>query len=171
MLLSSCQESIEKVGKSSKLLETIQSYSERYTRYQTIEAIAKFSVDKGLGKLASKIDLSKDYGHIVHLASKNHMTAESLGNKIQTVQQQHKQEIWGNLCKEKPVLAEYEKVVQQVAKTQGYRNEQLQKELQTIAMRITNDSCLLNQLQRDLPNVATKILSQAQAQLDRARSH
>jgi Ti-type conjugative transfer relaxase TraA len=171
MLLSSHRESIKKAGKSSKLLETIQSYSERYARYQTIEAIAKSSVDKGLGKLASKIDLSKDYGHIVHLSSQNNMTTESLGKKIQTVQQQHKQEIWGNLCKETPVLAEYEKVVQRVAKTQGYRNEQLQKALQTVAVRITNDSCLLNQLQRDLPNVATKILSQAQAQLDRARSH
>ena len=169
MLLSSHRESIEKAGKSSKLLETIQSYSERYARYQTIEAIAKSSVDKGLGKLASKIDLSKDYGHIVHLASQNNMTTESLGKKIQTVQQQHKQEIWGNLCKETPVLAEYEKVVQRVAKTQGYRHEQLQKALQTVAVRITNDSCLLNQLQRDLPNVATKILLQAQAQLDRAR--
>jgi Ti-type conjugative transfer relaxase TraA len=171
MLLSSHQGSIEKGGKSSKLFETIQSYSERYARYQTIEAIAKFSVDKDLGKLASKIDLSKDYGHIVHLASQNQMTAESLGKKIQTVQQQHKQEIWGNLCKETPVLAEYEKVVQRVAKTQGYRNEQLQKALQTVAVRITNDSCLLIQLQRDLPNVATKILSQAQSQLDRARSY
>jgi len=124
MLLSSYHESIEKVGKSSKLLETIQSYSKRYARYQTIEAIAKSSVDTGLGKLASKIDLSKDYGHIVHLASQNHLTAESLGKKIQTVQQQHKQEIWDNLCKKRPVLAEYEKVVQQVTKTQGYRNEQ-----------------------------------------------
>ena len=90
---------------------------------------------------------------------------------IQSPKQEHTQEIWGNLCKEKAVLAEYEKVVHQVGKTQGYRNEQLQKTLQIIAVRITNDSCLLNQLQRDLPNVATKILSQAQVQLDRARSY
>lgn len=155
----------------SELLETIQFYSKRYTRYQTIVAIAKSFVDKGLGKLALKIDLSKNYGHIVRLAVQNHMTSETLSKKIQTVQQQYQQEVWGNLCKETPLLAEYEKVVQRVAKTQGYQNEQLQKTLRTIALRITNDSLLLNQLQRDLPIVAVKLWLQARVQINRMHTH
>jgi len=165
MLLSSYQESIEKIGKSSKLLKTIQSYSDRYARYQTIEAIAKSSIDKSLGKLASNIDLSKDYGHIVHLASQNNMTTELLGKKIQTVQQQHKQEIWGNLCKEQPILSKYEQLVRQAAKTQGFQNEQLQKALQTIIVSIINDPDILRQLQRNLPSFTKKLASLAQNQL------
>jgi len=171
-LISTQGESIKKMAPSAKLFETIQSYAHRYARYQAIDYIAKSDtpIDYSLIKThISSINLAKDYGHIVHLASKNNMAPELLGKTIQQVQKQHKQEIWESLCKEQPVLAEYEKVVQLCAKTQGYRKEQIQKTLQTLAVRITKDHCLLNQLHIDLPNVAAKILSEAQA--DHVRSY
>jgi hypothetical protein len=167
MLLSSHRESIEKAGKSSKLLETIQSYSERYARYQTIEFIVKSSRDKDfslpLGKHVSEINLFKDYTHIVHLAYQHNISIETLGKKIQIFQQRSRQQIWSNLCKDHPVLAEYEKLVQQFAKTQGYRRENLQKTIQNVVMRITNDSSLPSELQRSLPKLAKNIIAYSQS--------
>lgn len=86
VLLTSQHESIEKMQKSSKLLETIEYYGERHERYQAIESIAKLCDAENLSSLLvkhiSKIDLSKDYTHIVSLALQHNMTAETLGKKI-----------------------------------------------------------------------------------------
>lgn len=166
VLLSTQRESIEKMPKSSKLLETIQSYSERYARYQTIELIAKSFAEEdifvSLDKYVSNISLSKDYPHIVHLASQHHMSAEILGKKIQVLQEQHKQKRWADLCEDKPILFEYEKLAQQCAKTQGYRNEKYQKSIQTIAAQITNDPTLRNQLKQEHPEIMERLLAHAQ---------
>jgi hypothetical protein len=77
-----------------------------------LKTINKVAAEYGLqGSNCTKIDLSKDYAHIVHLASQYHMDAASLCQKNQIVQQQHKKQTWSNLCKEYPLLAEYEKII------------------------------------------------------------
>lgn len=167
VLLTTQGGDIERMAKSSKLLETIQSYSERHARYQTIELIAKSFVDDNLSlslndNHVSKINLSKEYSHIVNLASQHHLTAEALVKKIQIFQQQHKQQMWLNLCKDQPVLAEYEKLTQQSVRMQGYHNEQYQKAIQTMAVRIASNSGLLNQLKQEFPKVANRLLAQIQ---------
>ena len=161
-LLASQRESIDKMPKSSNFLETIQSYSERHERYQTIDSIAKSFSDKNmsssLNKLASKINLSKDYPHIVHLASQHNIGADALSKKIQTFQQQSKQQAWINLCKDQPVLSEFEKLAQQRTKAQGYQNEKYQKAIQIIAAQITNNPSLMNQLKQEHPEIMNRLL-------------
>lgn len=61
------------------------------------------------------------------------------------------------LCKEYPVLAQYEPLNTQSTKTQGYLGEQRRKQpCETAAVIMTNKE-LMNSLQKTLPKVAKAI--------------
>ncbi|WP_058529798.1 Ti-type conjugative transfer relaxase TraA [Legionella londiniensis] len=174
-LVSTQLESIEKMALPSTFIEKIKSYADRYNRYQMIEAIAKSSSSEDYELLLNsnrlKIDLSKDYPHIVNIASQYHIPVDLLREKIQTFQQQYRKQAWNNLCKEYPVLAEYEKITEQSSKMHGFCKEQYQKVIQNLVVRITNDASLLTKLNHDHPKIANKLLVQAQSHSAHEQSH
>lgn len=55
------------------------------------------------------------------------------------------------LCKEHPVLAQYERLNAQSAKMQGYAGEQHRKQLRETAAAIMTNKELVGSLQKNLP--------------------
>jgi Ti-type conjugative transfer relaxase TraA len=103
-LLATHRESMKKITLAPNMLSRIKSYSERYVRYQTIESLVKSSSNKSVPlpprEEILKIDLKKDLPHIIQLATHYHLHPETLGQKIQAIQQQHKKYRRANVYKD-----------------------------------------------------------------------
>ncbi len=172
-LLATQGETLEKMTKMPKAIESIKGYGERYERYKVIAAIAELpSTDRAQGQLAkqaARINLAKDYPHIVRLAAQHNKTTEFLSKQISTLQQQHKKQVFAQLQQEHPILAEYEKLTQQRAKVLGYKGEQLDKSIQVVAQAITGNKVLMHALKQDLPKIAIKVQERAQYQHEQGR--
>ncbi len=65
------------------------------------------------------------------------------------------------LCKEHPVLAQYERLNAQSAKTQGYAGEPHCKPLRETATAIMTNTELVNSLQKNLPKISKAIHERA----------
>ncbi len=174
-LLATHKETLERVTQMPKAIESIKGYSDRHERYKAITAIAKTpitnTVQGQLVKHVAQIDLAKDYPHVVRLAAQHNKTPESLSKQIVAIQQQYQKQLLTQLRKEHPVLAEYEKLMQQRSRVTGYKGEQLNKSLHVVAKAITDNKMLMSTLKRDFPKMALNVQERVQSQYERTREH
>lgn len=174
-LLARHKETLERVTQMSKSIESIKGYSDRHERYKAITAIAKTSImDEVQGQIvkqAAKVDLVKDYPHIVRLAAQHNKMPEDLSKQVGMIQQQHKTQLLAQLREKHPVLAEYEKLSQQRSHVTGYKGEQLDKSLYVVAKKITGNKILVDSLKQYFPKIANRVQERVQSQQQLVQEH
>jgi len=133
-------EQIEKNINNPHVLESLAQQSSRYERYQSVVAVAESPLEahisKKLAKQAAKIDLEKDYIHIMKLSGQNNKTPRALYQQIETLQKTRHQ-------------IEFDK---------------LKKELDNVLLikskEIKGNKILEGRLQRDFPKFAKALMKQ-----------
>lgn len=159
---------------ATKGLESLKSYAERYARYQSLATLAQMSMDgripENLSERVAQVDIQKDRYHINSVAKIYNRSPELLITKIKQVQQLQQEKIWHTLCNEHPVLAQYERLNAQSAKTPGYAGEQHRKQLHETAVVIMANKELVSSLQKALPKVAKAIHERAVLVKEQGRS-
>lgn len=161
-------------GITLKGLEVIKPYAKRYERYQSLTTLAQIPMGESLpAKLAeqvAQIDIQKNRYHLNSVAKTYNKFPELLITRIKQVQQLQREKIWHMLCKEHPVLAQYERLNAQSAKTQGYVGEQHRKQLRETAAVIITNKELVSSLQKNLPKIAKAIYERANLSKEQGHS-
>lgn len=149
----------------TKGLEAIKSYAERYERYQSLTTLTQVPMGErlpeNLAERVAQIDIHKDRYHINSVAKTYNKFPELLITRIKQAQQLQQEKMWQKLCKEHPVLAQYERLRTQSAKTQGYVGEQHRKQLRETAVAIMTNKELVSSLQKTLPKIVKSIHERA----------
>ena len=73
------------------------------------------------------------------------------------MQQHHQEKLWKSLCRQYPILAEYEKLVLKASQSKKHSNKELHQNLYQAATDIMKDKELADKLKQTLPKVALKI--------------
>lgn len=158
----------------AKGLEALKSYAERHVRYQSLVTLAQMPMDERipthLAERVAQIDIQKDRYHLHYLAKTYNKPPELLITRVKHAQQLQREKIWHTLCNEHPVLAQYERLNAQSAKTQGYAGEQHRKQLYETALVIMANKELVSSLQKALPKVAKAIHERAVLVKEQGRS-
>lgn len=159
---------------ATKGLESLKSYADRYARYQSLATLAQMPMDERipthLAERVAQIDIQKDRYHLHYLAKTYNKSPELLINRVKHVQQLQREKIWHTLCNDHPVLAQYERLIAQSAKSQGYAGEQHRKQLHETAVVIMANNELVSSLQKVLPKVAKAIHERAVPVKEQERS-
>lgn len=168
------QQVMEQSKLASKQLEALKPYAERYERYQTVALLAQIPLKEKppehLTAQATLIDIQKDRYTIHSLAKAHNKTPEHFIVQIKQAQRHHQEKAWGHLCKNHPILAQYEQLNVQCTKQQGHKGQQYHQNLQKLAITITANKELMNTLQKTLPKVAKTIQERALHQREQGRS-
>jgi len=146
----------ERLKDMQTMVDPIKHDAARYDRYLAIKMIAASSDLKPTHALipeSTKVDLKKDYMHVVRLASKHSMPVSSLYQKVETLQKINHQLILNQLKKEYPILIGYDQLLNEVRATSRYKQEQINRVLFTKANEIIGNKPLYERLQRDLPKL------------------
>lgn len=159
-IMTSHTPKFEKLVGMTSVVDIIKQDAARYERYLAIKMIAMSSDLKPTDTLiteSTKVDLKKDYMHVVRLASKHSMPVSSLYQKIETLQKAHHQIILNQLKKEYPILVGYDQLLNEYRTTSGYKREQINRALFTKASEIIDNKPLYERLQRDLPKLSISL--------------
>jgi len=159
-IMTSHTPKFEKLVGMTSVVDIIKQDAARYDRYLAIKMIAASSNLTPTDKLiteSTKVDLKKDYMHVVRLASKHSMPVSSLYQKIEALQKIHHQMIFNQLKKEYPILIGYDQLLNEHRTTSGYKREQINRALFTKASEIIGNKPLYERLQRDLPKLSISL--------------
>ncbi len=142
------------------IINTIKQDAARYDRFLTLKMIASSFDMKPTDALiikASKVELKKDYMHMIHLASKHSIPVLSLYQKVEALQKSHSQMIFNQLKKEYPILIRYDQLLIEHRKTSGFKREKINHAIFIKACEIIGNKPLYERLQRDLPKLSISL--------------
>lgn len=153
---------LDKLTNMKDAMASIKHYSERYERYSAVESIARLEANEmpteRLIKEVAKVDLKKDYVHVVRLAALHKKTPSAVYQQIEGAQKSHRQMMFNQLKQEHPVLVDYDKLFKERSTAVGFKAEQLDKALLTKAREVIANKDLSEKLQRDLPKFAKSLV-------------
>ena len=157
-------------------LETrhVKLTSDNHERYTAVVSIAKIKaenleINPELMEALNKVNLQKDYGHVIRQAEANHIKPSDLKSFINDKQQSYRFKLHEQLKETHPILAEYESKLYARENARGYRAETLDKELLDIAKSIKSDKKLNPYLKQHLPGISKGLNNRIERGLDRGR--
>lgn len=136
----------------------------RYENVKTIRAIisaeSNWQEDSELGKRANKLLMTKDAINITREVKKAKSCGKIFTERLQSLQQAHRQTLYEQLKDEFPLLKQYHKLTAARSKQTGLHAEQTDKELFKTAKMIIADKSLYERLKNDFPNMTERIVKQ-----------
>jgi hypothetical protein len=153
---------LEKITQSPHVIESLARHSARYERYQAVIDVASQPLEVNSSEKmiaqAAKVDLEKDYIHIVKISDKYNKTSTALYQQIDKFQKTHRQIEFDKMKKEYPVLASYTELSNDHGGISGVEKKQLKNTLLIKARKITGNKALYERLERDFPKFTASVL-------------
>lgn len=167
---------LDKLNTMTKAVEGIKRDTARFERYQSLKVLAELPPDilptDVLLEQAAKVDLKKDYVHLVRLAAQYGKPVNGFYAQIERLQKAHRQTVFDALKLAHPVLNEYDNLYVERSRATGFKASQLDRALLSKAQAIAGNKGLYEKLQRDLPAFAKSLALRIKAHgLDKGVAH